>query len=174
MKGPRATGWGYDGRYDAEIHLMAQRGQSVTEIATHFGVSYLLVRKRLLVMGEYHPIVRDDRHYTRTGYILVKLSPDSPFAPMAHGSGFVPEHRLVMAKHLGRCLERWEVVHHLNGIKSDNRLENLEILLTGHHTSITVAERECARLRQQNRALCLLLYMAELQMSQQGYRNHET
>lgn len=64
----------------------------------------------------------------RGGYILVKVYPDHPlFATMATSMGYIPEHRLVMAESLGRPLKRTEVVHHRNGIKTDNRIENLEL-----------------------------------------------
>lgn len=65
---------------------------------------------------------------TRSGYILVWIDKDNPYHPMARKTSYVFEHRLVMARHLGRCLEPWEVIHHKNGIKDDNRLENLELL----------------------------------------------
>ena len=52
------------------------------------------------------------------------------FLPMARKDGYVMEHRLIVAKVLGRCLERAEAVHHMNHNPVDNREENLALFST--------------------------------------------
>lgn len=65
---------------------------------------------------------------TSSGYRLL-FAPDHPARTK---DGYVPEHRLVMEREMGRFLYAWETVHHKNGVRQDNRPENLQ-LRTGKH-----------------------------------------
>lgn len=64
---------------------------------------------------------RRERWLTHDGYVAL-FSPD-------HKPGWVKEHRVVMERKLGRPLVKGESVHHINGIRHDNRPENLELWL---------------------------------------------
>lgn len=57
----------------------------------------------------------------------------------------VKQHRYVMEQHLRRPLLASEDVHHINGIKSDNRIENLQVLSHADHTRVTCSERTYRR-----------------------------
>lgn len=46
------------------------------------------------------------------------------------------EHRTVMENYLGRKLGRYEVIHHINGNKQDNRIENLQIMTNSEHAKL--------------------------------------
>jgi hypothetical protein len=77
-----------------------------------------------LRLMENNPHWKGGFHYKKCGYKMIYM----PNHPFSNQYGYIREHRLVMEKHLGRHLHISEVVHHINGIKSDNRIENLELM----------------------------------------------
>lgn len=68
----------------------------------------------------------------KTGYVL-RYAPEHPNCDQR---GYVPEHRLVVEEQIGRLLTRREHVHHINGDKADNRLENLIALTHSEHLKL--------------------------------------
>ena len=84
-----------------------------------------------------------------------------------HSGRYVLGHRLVMAKSLNRCLLPWEIVHHINGVRNDNRIENLQLVSDDRHKQITLLEN---RVRYLESRVILLEVENELFKSQQPVR----
>jgi len=109
------------------------------------------------IRGENAINWRGGKSITQQGYVRVVLKPvDDFYQPMSQKVGkntyAILEHRLVMAKHLGRCLSPIEKVHHLNGNKQDNRIINLELVSPSNHSLRTFFCHDCP-LKKQNRLL---------------------
>lgn len=126
----------------AEMADRWRRGQSQAEIGRAFNAHQTVVSRVLAIhgyktearrpRGDTHGAWKGGRTLNRGGYVWVRVERDGPFASMQNTGGYVLEHRLVVAQSLGRPLTPKETVHHINGARADNRLENLQLRLGPH------------------------------------------
>lgn len=137
------------------VDLHVSEGWTPNALASISGMSPNGVRERLKRHGAYVPRPYGQnskaKGYHKTkGYINELVTPEWPyFTQMARKFGrnnnkcyIVLQHRKIMADHLGRALLPTETVHHINGKKDDNRLENLQ-LRQGKHGNGEVYRCRC-------------------------------
>lgn len=115
-----------------QIRSLYAEGATLKELSCDLGLSDEMIRRMMVAagikrrprgqpVGKYLP--SGGRTVDKNGYVLVKADGH----PHANNSGYCREHRLVMEKVLGRYLRPEEVVHHVNGDTSDNRIDNLQL-----------------------------------------------
>jgi hypothetical protein len=94
---------------------------------------------RLRVVHRTHPW-KDGQHPPNWKGIVQKGL--RQYVPKGHPyrdqKGYVAQHRLVMEQHIGRYLEPFEKVHHRNGVKTDNRIDNLEIVTHARPNGVVI------------------------------------
>jgi hypothetical protein len=86
------------------------------------------LRKR---KGPQHHAWKNIKKYTNQGYVLVYIT-DKTYPGEVRKSGYVLEHEYVMVKHLGRALFPNEQIHHKNGNRANNQIDNLELWASSH------------------------------------------
>jgi hypothetical protein len=114
--------------------------QRVYRVLRKHGVEYKPRSRR----GELHHGWKGGRNVNNNGYMCVVLPDDHPFVSMRQGSSrHVLEHRLVMAEYLGRPLLNHESVHHIDGDKLHNAIENLQLRIGPHGTGMPYRCLDC-------------------------------
>lgn len=159
-----------DDQWIKEQYLIHRR--SMRSIGSEIEVSVPAIRYRLIKMSveirKTSETSRNNKHAFKgrivlaDGYVVVAILRSHPFACMATKVApsnlkdhvYVREHRLVVAQRLGRPLEKWEIVHHKNHIRSDNRDENLELMISAtQHAGETFAHTGLLKLKEENEIL---------------------
>jgi hypothetical protein len=90
--------------------------------------------------GKNHPGYKGRIKYGgRNNEYIALFLPDHPFCD---AKGYFYEHRLKMEIKIGRHLRKGEIVHHINGVKTDNRIENLELMEKREHDRLNALKRK--------------------------------
>lgn len=123
------------------IRLAYEAGESSLVLAEVWGTNHHTIKDAVRRAGgqirrQGGPRKVGNRVISKPG-VLVTLSENDPMYDMdTAGRGRVLEHRLVMARHLGRPLRSDEQVHHINGDRLDNRIENLQLRQGAHGSGV--------------------------------------
>lgn len=128
-------------------------GESRTKIRKELGISHSALNRWMIQIGEKplnrgakgekHGNWKGGRVAGQYGYMWAHVSREDPLFVMANASGYVAEHRLVMSRHLGRSLLKSESVHHIDGDRTHNVIENLQLRIGQHGQGQVYECAEC-------------------------------
>jgi transposase-like protein len=137
----------------AEATRRYQAGEQLQDIAAAIGCGHSTLARTLVELdvhekkpyelrGEDHHSWQGGRAVRKDGYVRVRITDENRdlIAPPLPRAGYVLEHRLVMARKLGRPLLPGERPHHKNLIRDDNDPGNLELWVTSQPPGARVAD----------------------------------
>lgn len=147
---PRVNEWTPE--LQQQVVAQYQSGMSQQRIADLLGLRQPTVSARLRaagVLGRRKPASGAAHGSWRGGrvelggYAYVRPTPADLAYCVPNSSGYVAEHRLAVGRLLGRPLLRSESVHHINGERADNRLENLQLRQGQHGSGVVMTCNAC-------------------------------
>lgn len=133
------------------IRLSVEAGFTQAQIAVKMKCSQIVVSRVLRKNGIFAKKASGPGHGSwkggRTvldGYVKVR---SDDFPEMRDSSGYIPEHRLEMARYLNRPLTKHETVHHIDGNRGHNHISNLQLRIGKHGASSAYACADCGSTR---------------------------
>lgn len=138
-----------DSEWAGRVLALRAEGLSQTQVGDRLGMSQAVVSRILRGAGQPARLQRrgasasnwkGGRSLKGDGYVLISTD---EFPSMLNRTGYVLEHRLVMARALRRPLASHETVHHINGDRADNRIENLQLRQGRHGRGIALRCSDC-------------------------------
>ena len=146
---------------DVQLHQLVtdyRAGKGTEKLAVPLGVHAATVARWLRAAGvvlrpsgfqrgEDHVGWAGGRTVSSSGYVLARVYEDDPFFSMAtkkaEGASYASEHRLVLARRLGRLLLDHETVHHIDGDKKNNHPDNLQLRQGRHGKGVVLCCSDC-------------------------------
>ncbi len=134
-----------------QIRTMYANGMSQFEISVKLGRTQTHVSRAMRQhgiathywSGDEHPMWKGGRCVDSNGYVRVLVERDDPMISMALNSGHILEHRLNLARKLGRPLLSTETVHHIDGDHTNNDPDNLQLRHGKHGKHIVLCCADC-------------------------------
>jgi hypothetical protein len=136
--------WGANFSFQMVADTFGYTKTGIRDMFKRFGIPRRTLSEAQVIGGLAGRTRYRGGHTVLNGYRLVKKKGH----PRANGRGYVMEHILVVEKELDRPLNRDEAVHHLNGIKHDNRPENLAVMPRRRHSPKLVENALKLRIRE--------------------------